>query len=184
MTKYVTVWAFTSLKFTLLCSSFNTPHTMKAMEVVPKKEDMVVQRRRFSFFPPPDFDHFPQSASVAQLHWSCDTLRTHEHKQTKTAWCDVHFIFFNRTSCFYSMFGTSTKVTFHCIKRKHIVFKLTLTADKGRFPQRGLLLRRRVSSRRVNAGGCEEEMQLQPAPSFHGIKYSELFIFKGCSGTK
>lgn len=96
--------------------------------------------------------------------------------------------FFNKTSCSYSMFGTSTKVTFHCIKRKHIVFKLTLTADKCRFPQRGLLLRRRVSSRRgdrwVSVEGCEEEMQLQPAPSFHEIKYSELFSFKGCSGTK
>lgn len=59
--------------------------------------------------------------------------------------------FFNKTSCSYSMFGTSTKVTFHCIKRKHIVFKLTLTADKCRFPQRGLLLRRRVYSRRGSA---------------------------------
>lgn len=169
--------------------SFNTPHTMKAMVVVPRKK-----KKTWWFNAADSLSFLPRTLAlyftakrfeVSQLRWSCDTLSALKNASKIKLRGVMHtLVFFSRTTCSYAAFGTSTNVPFHRTKRKHSVFKLTLTVDKGLFPRRqGLLLRRRLSSRRgyrrVSAV-CEEEMLLQPAPSFHEIKYSELFIFRGC----
>jgi len=83
---------------------------MKAMVVAPKKKrTMLIQCRRFSFFPPPYFiDTFRKAHRAV-------ALRVEEHKQIKTAWCHVAtlylFIFFKIKPCSYAVFGTNTKVT-------------------------------------------------------------------------
>lgn len=149
---------------------------------------MLIQCRRFSFFLLPDFD---LKDTFRKAHRAV-ALRAHETNQNCVVSCSLRFIiiinffFLIKRSVLMPCLGQTPK-SLPIAQRENIVFKLTVTADCGCFPSEACCsgLRRRVSSRsrRVSAG-CEEEMQLQPAPSFHEIKYSELLIFKGCPWTE